>query len=58
MTTIQTDWWFFHERRIDMAKNDMEVIEYKILKYLYESLKTLHGSVDSLILQGHTDWLS
>ena len=25
-----------------MAKNDMEVIEYKILAYLYESLKAGH----------------
>lgn len=25
-----------------MAKNDMEVIEYKILAYLYESLRAGH----------------
>ena len=27
-----------------MAKNDMEVIEYKILAYLYESLKAGHAT--------------
>lgn len=25
-----------------MSKNDIEVIEYKILKYLYESIKSVH----------------
>ncbi len=28
-----------------MANNDMEVIEYKILKYLYECLKSGHRAV-------------
>ncbi len=27
-----------------MAKNDMEFIEYKILAYLYESLKAGHAT--------------
>ena len=25
-----------------MSKDDIEVIEYKILKYLYESIKSVH----------------
>lgn len=32
----------FQERELKMAKNDIEVIEYKILAYLYESLKAGH----------------
>lgn len=37
------------KRRGEMAKDDMEVIQYKILSYLYESLKAGHtASLDEV----------
>lgn len=38
-----------------MAKDDIEVIEYKILKYLYESIKTELSVSNIMFERGYTE---
>lgn len=38
-----------------MSKDDIEVIEYKILKYLYESMKAKQGVSNIMFERGYTE---